>query len=377
MSALRSARPIPGLCALGVLSAALVAGSTPDAQAPKTQIQAPVVSYATDVSVVQVDAIILDADGRFVTNLRRDEIEVLEDRKPQVLAGFELVSLPAPPAGPVPPAVLDSRSNARPFEGRLYILVLDDLHINAARTVAARTIARKFIDESFLPGDLAAVVTTSGKRATSQGFTSDRSLLVGAINSSVGRKIISPALAALAMGGTPEEGTPETANPQRMFNARSSLETMAHLIDFAATVRQRRKALVLVSEGMDYDLGSHSVTEARELRQRLSDVVGAANRANLSLYAFDPRMYTKLGDDMVDRSSRRPCRIVRRSPRITCACWRPGPAALRMWCRPRSRRPSTASAPSIVSTTWWATIQPTRLGTGRCGPLSCAWLARG
>ncbi len=43
-----------------------------------------------------------------------------------------------------------------------------------------------------------------------------------------------------------------------------------------------------------------------ELREKLRDFIDAANRANVTLYAFDPSVYTQGGDDMVDIASANP-----------------------------------------------------------------------
>jgi len=272
--------------------------------------QVPAVQLLANVSVVLVDAVVFDERGRFVTDLRRDEVEVREDGRAQTLAGFELISLATAPlnAAPlesVPAAPVDTRSNARPFDGRIYFVVLDDLHISPARTNLARSIARRFIERQVRPDDLAAVITTSGNRTAAQGLTSDKTRLLRAVDACIGRKVISPALATLAQSGTPEEGTRGTADPQRVYNARSAFETLSQLAAFAGTVRQRRKALVLIGEGVDYDLESQDAS-ARELRGSMRAFVGAANRANLTIYPFDPRVFTTLGDDFVDIASTPP-----------------------------------------------------------------------
>ena len=280
----------------------------PAAQAGMPQV--PAVQLSANVSVVLVDAVVLDERGRFVTDLRRDEVEVLEDGRAQTLAGFELVSLATAPLNPaplesVPVAPVDTRSNARPFDGRIYFVVLDDLHISPQRTNPARSLARRFIEQQMRPDDLAAVITTSGNRTAAQGFTSDKTRLLRAVDACVGRKVISPALATMAMSGTPEEGSRGTSDPQRIYNARSAFETLSQLAAFAGTVRQRRKALVLIGEGVDYDLESQDAS-ARELRGSMRAFVGAANRANLTVYPFDPRIFTNLGDDFVDIASTLP-----------------------------------------------------------------------
>ena len=300
---------LPGAALWLVLCLAPVVAQRPPAPQAGTP-QVPAVQLSANVSVVLVDAVVLDEGGRFVTDLRRDEVEVREDGRAQTLAGFELISLETAPlnAAPlesVPVAPVDTRSNARPFDGRIYFVVLDDLHINAARTNLARSIARRFIEQQVRPGDLAAVITTSGNRTAAQGFTSDKTRLLRAVDACVGRKVISPALATLAQSGTPEEGTRGSADPQRVYNARSAFETLSQLAAFAGTVRQRRKALVLIGEGVDYDLESQDAS-ARELRGSMREFVAAANRANLTIYPFDPRVFTSLGDDFVDIASTPP-----------------------------------------------------------------------
>jgi VWFA-related protein len=297
---------VPAAALWLALGLATVAAQRPPASQAGTP-QVPAVQLSASVSVVLVDAVVLDERGHFVTDLRRDEVEVREDGRAQTVAGFELISLATAPEPAAPPelAPVDTRSNARPFDGRLYFIVLDDLHITAQRTNLARGIARRFIEQQLRPDDLAAVVTTSGNRAAAQGFTSDKSRLLRAVGACVGRKVISPALATLAQSGTPEEGTRGTADPQRVYNARSAFETLSQLAAFAGTVRQRRKALVLIGEGVDYDLESQD-SSARELRGSMRAFVGAANRANLTIYPFDPRVFTNLGDDFVDIASTPP-----------------------------------------------------------------------
>jgi len=117
--------------------------------------------------------------------------------------------------------------------------------------------------------------------------------------------VISPGLAGLAVDGTPEELNPEAARPERLFNARSSLETLTRMAAYAGTVRNRRKALVLIGEGIDYQFGSQD-DNSREIRDQYRSFVGAANRANLVVYAFDPRVYSQMGDDFVDIASTPP-----------------------------------------------------------------------
>ncbi len=93
-----------------------------------------------------------------------------------------------------------------------------------------------FIEQNMAPNDVAAVVVTSGNRRAAQEFTSNHRLLLEAVDKFQGRKVISPGLASLATMGAPDEISANVADPQRMFNARSMLDTIASMATFAGTI---------------------------------------------------------------------------------------------------------------------------------------------
>ena len=62
----------------------------------------------------------------------------------------------------------------------------------------------------------------------------------------------------------------------------------------------RRKALVLFSEGIDYDIYDvFNNKSATDLMDDARDAIAAAQRANVSIYAVDPRGLTQLGDEAI------------------------------------------------------------------------------
>ena len=91
---------------------------------------------------------------------------MLEDGKEQAIASFELVDIPvivgAPPTAPIVDP--DVASNAAAAEGRVYLIVLDDLHTHPLRSVTVRELAREFIERNFGPNDLGAIIATSSRR---------------------------------------------------------------------------------------------------------------------------------------------------------------------------------------------------------------------
>src|SRR4051794_40026842 len=130
-------RPALQLLAVALAVAAVVAllvSGVAAQQAPN----APVVFRAA-VNYVELDATVTDVRGNTVADLQQADFEVLEDGKPQAIATFARVDLPVqradqplvtPTAAPIEP---DVRTNAA-IEGAIYLIVLDDLHTDFART---------------------------------------------------------------------------------------------------------------------------------------------------------------------------------------------------------------------------------------------------
>jgi VWFA-related protein len=175
-------------------------GHAQQAPAPESP-QNPLATFRADANFVEVDAVVTDARGNPVNNLTRADFEVYEDGKLQAPSVFALVNLPLSPSTQLSKTrdiESDVRSTARSFDGRLYVLVLDDLHTTTTRTPVVRNAAKTFIEKYFTPGDLAAVVTTSGRLDASQELTGSRRMLLQAIDKFLGQKLPSAASEKLA-----------------------------------------------------------------------------------------------------------------------------------------------------------------------------------
>ncbi len=63
--------------------------------APQAQgSQAPPVTFKVEVNYVEVDAVVVDKQGSFVRDLKRDDFQVLENGKPEKIATFSFVNIP-------------------------------------------------------------------------------------------------------------------------------------------------------------------------------------------------------------------------------------------------------------------------------------------
>jgi VWFA-related protein len=169
--------------ALAILGFLQAAGQAPTQPSPQGVIR-------ITVKLVQVDAVVIDSKGHQVTNLKPEDFEVLEDGRPQTITNFSYIRLAAPasreapaqspPVAPGVPSVLPVR--LRPEQVRRTIaIVVDDLHIRFENTVYVRRALEKFVDENIQPGDLVAILRTSGGIGALQQFTNDKRLLSAAV----------------------------------------------------------------------------------------------------------------------------------------------------------------------------------------------------
>lgn len=297
-----------------LLIGALVVATAPlAAQAPSPSPgpsrPAPAVTFAVEVGYVEVDAIVTDRDGQPVRDLKPEDFVVLEDGKPQTIELFTQVDIPyerPEPAAP-PPVQPDVRSNARPFEGRLYVIVLDGLHIGMQRTLLARAAARRFLERHFAEGDLAAVVHTSGGASAGQELTGDRRLLLAAVDRLQARMLPSSTLSRIdeyrRTQGMRQQGerVRDPEEMQRGYDARASLDTLKSVADWLSSIRGRRKAVLLLSEGIGVNLYDQiNNREASSVMDSLRQATAAAVRANVSFYSVDPRGLGGLSSEMME-----------------------------------------------------------------------------
>ena len=299
------------IAALFILSAGATLGAG--------QTQPPVPQQPTfkvEVDYVEVDAIVTDQRGTFVRDLKKEDFQVLEDGKPQTITTFSIIDIPTERANrplfasqPIEP---DVKTNAQPFDGRIYVMVLDDLHTTFGRSQRVKAAGRQFIERHLGANDLMAVVHTSGPSDASQEFTGSKRLLLAAVNRVMGRKVASATVTrtdeyyrqqslGMRQAGSPVND-PEEA--ERGFNARSTLRELKDVADWFGNVRGRRKTILFVSEGIDYDITDvFNNRSASTILDDTRDTIAAATKANVSIYGIDPRGLTDLGDESIEVQS--------------------------------------------------------------------------
>jgi VWFA-related protein len=142
------------------------------------------------VTLVQVDVVVRDKNGRPVTDLKAEDFEILEDGRPQTISNFSYISLrseasvtSAKPSkaelrAPVAPTI---PTRVRPDEvRRTIVLVVDNMSFDSL--TLARKALRKFVDTQVQPGDLVAILRMGEGMSAFQQFTTDKQLLYTAVD---------------------------------------------------------------------------------------------------------------------------------------------------------------------------------------------------
>lgn len=302
---------ISGLVA--VSAGAVLAAQTAQQPPPPPEPQGPpAITFRVETNYVEVDARVVDSSGAFVPGLTAGDFQVFEDGKPQKLEAFTFVNMPVErqprPLFAKAPIEADVANNVTGYDGRVYVLVLDDQHTAPQRSPRTKAAAKRFIERYIGANDAAAVVYTSGRGDAAQEFTNSQRRLLASVNKFMGRKIRSSTLERLdeeqRTRGTRQQGDriDDPLDQERAYTARTALDSLRNLSNFLGGISGRRKAIIYFSEGVDYDIFDIFNTSggASAVQQASRDAAAAATRANVAIYGIDPRGLGALGDDMIE-----------------------------------------------------------------------------
>jgi VWFA-related protein len=262
-------------------------------------------TFKSGVENVEVDVVVTNRQGQFVRDLTKNDFHISEDGKPQAATAFALVDIPIEPAArPIGARQLvepDITTNEHVVEGRVYVLVIDDLHITPLAVQRTKIAATRFI-ERLGANDLMAVVHTAGPGAASQEFTGSTRRLLAAVDQTIGHGLDSATKVrndnAFATNGAE---TGDTFDLERAANAQATLRVVRDVANWCASVYGRRKAILLMSAGIDYpmtfsDKAGEENRPTDSVLHAAEEATDAAMRSNVSIYGIDPGGLTGLGD---------------------------------------------------------------------------------
>ncbi|HYR77331.1 MAG TPA: VWA domain-containing protein [Pyrinomonadaceae bacterium] len=281
-------------------------------------------------NLIQVDATVLDKNGKIVSGLTADDFEIYENNKKQQITNFSFVEL-QPDRSTDAAITVKPNKNAPSIPSvpgqlhpeqvhRTLALVVDDLGLSFGSMGAVKSALKKFVDEQMQPGDLVAIIRTSKGSGVSQQFTSDKRMLYAAIEKlrwyPAGRAGISvfqsvdpsdfgaagSATAAQNPRTPPEiiemenRSTAETVASQKQFSefrqdifAVGTLGAVNYVVKGIRDL-PGRKAVVLFSDGFGlYDLDNGIKKPNPRLMDNFQRLAELANRSSVIIYTIDAR----------------------------------------------------------------------------------------
>jgi VWFA-related protein len=281
---------------------------------PPADPQQPVIR--SGINFIRVDVIVTDKKtGKPVTDLTEADFDVSEEGKPQAIETFRLIDIDVPVVGEMADAApirsLDQQEREVQREDvRVIAIMLDDYHVRRGNDMAIREKLASFVMQ-LNDRDLVAVLYPLTP-VTDLVFTRNHEAVANALMTFRGRK-----WDYTALNSYEERYAAYPAQAVEFIRAQVSLSALRALAIHLGTLREGRKSILFVSEGMTYNIppnlqnpndpnapmlpagdptagnsyGQSSQDFFREVEMvgDLKYVFDASNRANTSIYTIDPR----------------------------------------------------------------------------------------
>jgi len=253
--------------------------------------------FRAKVELVRVDVSVTGRDDKPVEDLQASDFEIEEDGLPQNVETAQLIRL----TGQIPPEYKESpdirsldhgRAEARREDVRLFVIFLDDYHVDKAPqiTLPLRRALEDFVKQ-LGPFDLVAVMEPLTPLSHVQ-FTRNRDELVAQMHAFEGRRgEIFPVKSAA------EEAQLSVRNLAEVRGG-VTLDALNAIVTHLGGLREGRKSVLFVSQGPPTGMSNASPNFSR-----LQEVLRNANRGNVTIHALDPRPLgtVRFGGDYVLR----------------------------------------------------------------------------
>ncbi|MEZ5316988.1 MAG: VWA domain-containing protein, partial [Vicinamibacterales bacterium] len=297
---------------------------------PQTRPQVPQnpATFRSTIEGVQTTVIARNSEGTFVPDLRKEDFQVFEDGVAQTISVFvpviggralqeEITTARPVREGLIMPASRPPQDTS----GRIFIIFIDDLHLQALDTPQVRNVLKMIRDQLIHDGDLVGFVS-SGYSSISTDLSYDYKHV--RFDEAISK--------VMGSGMTPHDiiNMPDTADgPAGLrYNAHTAFSVAYELLKQAEKINNRRKSFIYVSSGYSFNPfkdarykaaqekyetpilddnnggtvgdGSSGSWEnpfenrgqqfaETDLVAEIAELVNAARRANVTFYTIDPR----------------------------------------------------------------------------------------
>jgi VWFA-related protein len=255
----------------------------------------------TGLDLIQLDAVVVDKKGNYVTDLGPDDFAIFEDGHSRKVSNVTYVRLATAPASAIETTPTESPASApiatrapalqREEVRRTIVLVVDDLNMDLWSMSGLRGSLRSYVERHVEPGDLVSIVLTGRGSGSVQDFGNDKVRLLEAVdrvrfNPAADVDVFAPIQSMPGLGSaTPitlrDGGAASALAARGLMNG--TIGTLRFVLDGLRDM-PGRKSLVFFSRG--YALRENS--EPTDWGRALSGLIDVANRSSTVIYAVDP-----------------------------------------------------------------------------------------
>lgn len=267
--------------------------------------------FRSGVTLVTTDVIVRDDNGQFIADLVPEDFIIFEDNVQQEVSSLVRVHggrvfdvLVEPEITVREGFVLPRVQKVDDTAGRIFIMFVDDLHMNPGLTPKVRQLFETIGETLVHEGDLFGIIST-GMSSVATDLSYDRSLLFSAGDRITGSGF-NPREMILAQ---------ERRNLGEIrWRAHVAFKTARETLKNLEQIHNRRKVFIYISAGYDFDpfgdqygssdfqdrIGARNdpisqierqgaVFSDAELHAEIAELARAANRANTTFHTVDPR----------------------------------------------------------------------------------------
>jgi VWFA-related protein len=275
------------------------------AASPQTQSKPVPLASSIDVRVINVDVTVTDGSGKPVTNLAKEDFEVLEDGQPQPITNFSLNQKKV--------AASSASAEALPAPRRKVIVVIDNNYIDARQRSLTLDTLDRFVAERFDDNAEWSIATIGQSLDIIQPLTSSRAKIHEAVakarksgtvslrTEELDREILSDPFRRTAKAGYDYEETVRfQARERTSRNERSLANTARGLTEAARSYSgvDGKKVFVLLTGGMEMNTSFAAYDTSRDqemndlkkgIAKLIEQIVLEANSGNLAIYVINVR----------------------------------------------------------------------------------------
>jgi VWFA-related protein len=278
------------LCLVMLAASVIHAQADHQQKQPESSQKSPEYVYRTTTRLVILDIVATDAQGRIVTDLKPDEVQILENGKEQNKVDFSFVHPQAQQEVKQVSLHLPDNvyTNARQYSGNssYNIILFDVLNSSFTSMAYAHDQMLKFLDNT-PPNQPTAIYALGNKLWLLHDFTTDREALKDVVRKFKGQG--SQIVTGEDANGNKRKGTFMTAGADRVWTTMEAFKSLARIMG----AYKGRKNLLWLSESFVVDTmpdlqPQRGPLYMNELSREVELMSDALMEAQIAIYPIEP-----------------------------------------------------------------------------------------